>query len=163
MKKITLSFGENLNQAMDQQAKALLGADLVIRSRQPLTDEAQSLMDSLGGKQSREVRFSSMVRFPNSNAMRLVQVRALEKNFPYYGKLKTEPYQAAQTFFNSPAALVDERILQQYTIQIGDSVKIGEANFVVAGKLTKIPGEAIVTSLIAPKIYISIFNIIRTI
>lgn len=156
------SFGDNLNQAMNQQAKALLGADLVIRSRQPLTNEAQSLIESLGGKQSREVRFSSMVRFPNSNTMRLVQVRALEKNFPYYGRLTTEPHQAAQTFFNSPAALIDDRILQQYAIKIGDSVKIGEATFIVAGKLTRIPGEAIVTSLIAPKIYISISYLEQT-
>ena len=53
------SFGENLDRAMNQQAKALLGADLVIRSRQPLTAEAQALLKSLGGEQSQEVRFAS--------------------------------------------------------------------------------------------------------
>ena len=149
------SFGENLERAMNQQAKALLGADLVIRSRQPLTAEAQALLKSLGGEQSQEVRFASMVRFPDSNTMRLVQVRALQGDFPYYGKLETEPRQAAQTFLNSPAALIDDRLLLQYGTEIGHSVKIGEATFTVAGRLKRIPGEAIVASLIAPKIYIS--------
>jgi putative ABC transport system permease protein len=38
-----------------------------------------------------EVNFASMVAFPKSDASRLTQVRALEGNFPFYGKFETIP------------------------------------------------------------------------
>jgi putative ABC transport system permease protein len=42
----------------------------------------------------------------------------------------------------------------QFNAQIGDSLKIGEQEFRIAGKLRKVPGESLAFSLISPKIYI---------
>ena len=55
------SFQKNLEQTIDHQSKALLGADLVIKGRQPFAKETVELMKSLGGEQSRQVSISSMV------------------------------------------------------------------------------------------------------
>src|SRR5215470_2664580 len=60
------SFGRNLAQAVDEQAKTLLGADLVISSRQRFTPEEEQLFRAIGGVQSRQISFSSMIFFPNS-------------------------------------------------------------------------------------------------
>src|SRR5205814_10427438 len=49
------SFGASLVTAIDAQAKSLLGADLVLSSRQPFSPEAEKLLQSLGGTQSREI------------------------------------------------------------------------------------------------------------
>src|SRR5262245_46118729 len=79
------SFGVNLRQGLDFQAKTLLGADLVIRARQPFSDAAEQLFRTIGGEQARETSFSSMVLFPKTVATRLAQVRALEGRFPFFG------------------------------------------------------------------------------
>ena len=42
------SFGVNLRQGLDYQAKTLLGADLVIRARQPFNDAAEQLFAEKG-------------------------------------------------------------------------------------------------------------------
>src|SRR4051812_7495829 len=85
------SFGENLRSTIEQQAKTLLGADLVVAARDPFTPPMEELFREIGGQQSREVIFSSMVVFPKTGGTRLVQVRAVEPGFPYYGQFETQP------------------------------------------------------------------------
>ena len=80
------SLNRNLAQAIEEQAKALLGADLVINSRDPFTPEEDQLLQSLGSTQSREVAFPSMVYFSRTEGTRLVQIHALNGGFPYYGE-----------------------------------------------------------------------------
>src|ERR1700761_1623844 len=82
------SLGDNLNGAIAEQAKALLGADLVINSSEPFTDEANQLLQKLGGEQSREISFSTMVYFPRNGGTRLVQARALSGGVTVYGQLQ---------------------------------------------------------------------------
>src|SRR5450759_3142108 len=71
------SLNRNLAQAIEEQTKALLGADLVINSRDAFTPEEDQWLQGLSGEQSREVSFSSMIFFPRTEGTRLVQVRAL--------------------------------------------------------------------------------------
>ena len=92
---------ECLDRAIEEQAKSLLGADLVIGSRQPFSAEQDALFREIGGEQSRETSFSSMIFFSSGRGTRLVQVRALDGGFPFYGKLETEP--AGANCSSSPA------------------------------------------------------------
>ncbi|HUV12362.1 MAG TPA: FtsX-like permease family protein [Acidobacteriota bacterium] len=148
------SFGDSLLEAVDEQAKALLGADLSIRSRTAFDDNDESLLLEIGGNQSRQISFSSMAYFPAQNGTRLVQVRALEGEFPYYGELETTPAEAARTFRDGSFALVDNTLMLQFQAQVGDPVKVGSYTFQIAGRLSRIPGESAALSEIAPRIYI---------
>src|SRR5262249_7647675 len=64
------SFGRQLEDAVELQAKTLLGADLVISSREPFNDSQDRFLESIGSDQAREARFNSMVLFPGSEATR---------------------------------------------------------------------------------------------
>lgn len=147
------SFGQNLRWTIDQQAKSLLGADLVLAARDPFTPEMEQLFAEIGGEQTREVIFSSMVYFPKSEGTRLVQVRALGRGFPFYGDFQTTPRDASTNFQNG-GALVEQTLLYQFNSQPGDQVKIGELTMPIAGSLEKVPGENAVFSTIAPRVYI---------
>src|ERR1700738_2512627 len=103
----TLSFGYNLRSAIDDQAKTLVGADLVIRSHRPLTAPIRSILDSLHNRSSAECSFASMVYFIKSGGTRLVQVRALDGDYPFYGALETTPAAAGRSFRGGRQALVD--------------------------------------------------------
>jgi len=147
------SFGQNLRWTIDQQAKSLLGADLVLAARDPFTPEMEKIFEEIGGEQTREVIFSSMVYFPKTEGTRLVQVRALGRGFPFYGQFETTP-PSASTNFHSGGALVEQTLLFQFNSQAGEQVKIGELNLPITGSLEKIPGENAVFSTIAPRVYI---------
>ena len=85
------SFGENLEDAVDDEAKTLLGADLSFERRAAFSDKTEAMIDSLGGEQSRRVSFSSMAYFPKTGGTRLATVRAQEGSYPYYGAVETTP------------------------------------------------------------------------
>ena len=148
------SFRVNVQDAVNQQAKSLLGADLVISSSRPFSPETEEILTSIAGEQSREVNCASMAYLPKSAATRLVNVRALAGDFPFYGFLDTVPRQAAQTFRTGLSALVDDSLLLQFDAQVGDPIKIGDLTLQIVGRLKKIPGEAAVASLIGPRVYI---------
>lgn len=151
---IAFSFRENLLASIQAQSKSLLGADLALESREPLSADDETLMRTLGGDQSRQIGFSSMVFFPATGGSRLVQVRAISGKFPYYGALESEPAFSAASFHGGANALVDENVLLQYNAKVGEKIKIGNFEFVIAGKLRKIPGETLAFSLISPRVYI---------
>lgn len=148
------SLSDNVEKAVDEQAKDLLGADMVINSQHEFTEPEIVLMDSLGGDQSRVTSFSSMIYIPKNSGTRLVRVRALQGDFPYYGNFETKPTNAAIDFRSSQSALLEEALMLQFDIHVGDSVQIGAFTFQVAGALIKIPGEAALNSIFAPRVYI---------
>ncbi len=148
------SLGNNLHDEVNNQAAALLGADLDISSNQPATATVEKILDTIGETRSEERKFASMVLFTKSNGTRLVQVRALAGPFPYYGSLETSPEIAGISFRNKREALVDETLMLQYNASVGDSIKVGNINFAIAGKLLNAPGQTGLSSSIAPIIYI---------
>src|SRR5436189_1149637 len=54
------SLGTNLEKGIDEQAKGLLGADLIITGRNPLSEPVQKHVATLGAEIAREISFSSM-------------------------------------------------------------------------------------------------------
>ena len=148
------SLEDNLRRNVDLQAATLIGADLEISGNRPANDTIAQMMDSISTVQSHERGFASMIYFPKTNGARLVQVRALQGAFPYYGKLETVPANAQQTFRNRRAALLDRALMLQYDAKPGDSVEIGEMKFVIEGALLKAPGQTGLSASIAPVVYI---------
>lgn len=156
------SFRENLQASLQAQAKSLLGADLALDSRAPFSQEDETLIASLGGDQSRQIGFTSMAFFPRGGGSRLMQVRAIGGKFPYYGALETEPALSLADFHGGANALVDDNVMLQFNVQVGDRIKIGEQEFRIAGRLRKIPGETLAFSVISPRVYIPIDYLDRT-
>ncbi|MDJ1502685.1 ABC transporter permease [Xanthocytophaga agilis] len=153
------SFSDNLSQSIDDQAKELLGADLSLSSNKPLPDSTRNVFQKLGRKRSEEVGFASMVLFPHNNGTRLVQVKAISGGFPYYGTIETVPASASKAIQIANEkkirhALVDDALLVQFGVQPGDSVKIGDVTFYIAGRVNKMPGQTAITTTVTPTVYI---------
>lgn len=148
------SFREDLLGEINDQAKSLLGADIEIKGQQPLPDSLYQEFTSRAPKNSKELYFASMVYFPSSGGSRLIQVRALEGDFPYYGEIETEPKSASKEFRTGKYALVDEKMMLQYNVEVGDEVKIGAHTFRILGKLKKMPGQTGIRAAASPVVYI---------
>ena len=156
------SFRQSLSQSIDDQARSLIGADLVVESTRPFRAGDEAFLHSLGEAQAREVRFSSMAVFARSDSTRLVHLRALAGDFPFYGAMETVPASAARDFRAGGRALVEESLLLQFHAQVGDLLKIGDVQFTIAGALRKMPGEASASASFAPRVYIPLENLEAT-
>ena len=146
------SFGENLKKDIEDQSKELVGADLVLRNNKPLGAQPT---DSIATQTAEEVNFASMVAFPATGESRLTQVRMLEGDFPFYGKLETIPENAESTFRDGGRkALVEKLLMAQFNAVVGDSIKVGELTFVIEGELQKVPGQTGIAATVAPAVYL---------
>ena len=148
------SFSNNLKNNIGLQSKALMGADFLIDSNQPANERVVELMDSLGGYKAREVKFASMAAFPKSLSTKLVQVRAIEGNYPFYGELETEPKISAFDYQDKGGALVDATVMLQFDLKPGDSVKLGTTTFPILGALITAPGSTGIGATAAPPIVV---------
>jgi putative ABC transport system permease protein len=148
------SFGENLKENISLQSKSLMGADYKIDTNKPPNEKIRGIIDSLGGANSKEISFASMAAFPKTGAAKLVQVRGIEGDFPFYGDLETEPALAASQYQEQGAALVDATVMLQLGIQPGDSIKVGTISLPIGGALISVPGSAAIFSSIAPPVII---------
>jgi putative ABC transport system permease protein len=156
------SFRDNLEKDIDNQAKSLAGADLILDSRNAPEKGIQTLLDTLGDERSTERSFASMIYFVKNQGSRLVQVRAIKGKYPYYGTLETKPLNAGKDFQKGRMALVDKTLMLQYDANVGDSIKIGALNFKIEGALEEVPGQTGITSSIAPVVYIPLQYLEKT-
>ena len=157
------SLGDNLKRTVELQTKSLLGSDLTVTSSKKLPDETMAYFDTLGGELAREVSLGSMVSFPTrGNTRWRGQVRALEGNFPFYGALVTEPANAMKKLSQGGYAVIEQTLLAQFGVQIGDEVKVGKATLKVVGALKEIPGEPAAVAMMSPRVYMSTASLAET-
>jgi putative ABC transport system permease protein len=135
------SLRDNLRIAVEEQTKSLLGADL--------TDE-----------RAREISFNSMLILPGAGgATRLVQVRAIEGNFPFYGDFNTTPAGAREALRSGLNAVLEESLMIQFDLKPGDKVRLGTVEYTVTGGLRAIPGEATAVATMAPRVFVPLSTV----
>lgn len=150
------SFAENLSGLINQQAKSLLGADLVFQNRRPFDQTFEEKIRHVQTKgRAEEIVFTSMALFPKANRTRMVQVRGLTGDFPFYGKMEVTPEDARERLQKGGAvAIAEENLLAQFGAGVGDRIRIGEQEFEVIGKLARVPGESGTFATFAPRVFV---------
>lgn len=154
-------FSQNLKDNIQRQSKSLMGADFIIDSRKKPNEKAQEIIDSLKPNAS-EVNFVSMIAFPKNGGTKLVKVRGLEGDFPFYGTITTNPIEAANNYQEKEGALVDATLMLQFGIEPGDSIKVGKVTLPIAGALKSIPGSTAISTSVAPPVIIPFHFIEKT-
>src|ERR1041385_1486034 len=139
------SFTQNLRTSVAEQARSLLGADISFRSNRALTPRVNALLDSLiapdsgkahprGGRRALQISFVGMADLPRTARVRLVQVRAVEGGYPFYGAIATEPRGKWRSFADSDGVLVDPVLLSALNARIGDTLALGNGRFPIVGE-----------------------------
>lgn len=132
------SFSDRLSRTMEYRASELIAGDLTVFSTRALSDEYIQYAQSLGLNTSTALGFSTMA-YANEQ-LQLIRVRSVEDNYPlkgfnqvangFYAQASTE----TQLVKLAPAlgkVWAEERILQKLNAKLGDTIEIGNAEFVV--------------------------------
>lgn len=152
------SFSLNVTRSIKEQSRALLGGDIAFTSRRPMSTEQKAIIDSVQKKTKAELArvttFPSMALVQRSGKTRLVQVRAVTPNFPFYGVITTTPANRWRLLQAGAFALVDPSLLVALNAHIGDTVSLGMMRFVIGGTLKDVPGTPGVAEIIGPRVFI---------
>ena len=137
-------FAERLQGAMQLRASEFLAADLILSSSEPVLAKQLNLVqnDSLNSAQT--VQFASMLA--TDDGIQLASVKAVDDHYPLRGILRssTELYGAEVSGGRPQSGEVwpDAELTSSLALQLGDSVEIGAASFIVSRILTYEPDRA---------------------
>ena len=164
------SLNRNLGDAVETQAKDLLGADLMLNSRRPFVEahdpekwaepegdteaEARKILEAIPGERAFEVSFTTMIFVPEGEGSRLVNVRATDPAYPFFGEVETAPADAWARFQRGEGVVLEGSIAAQFGIEAGDLVKLGSLEVKVLGLLVKSPPQASRFAAFAPQVFL---------
>ena len=169
---------EVLDRSLQSRTQAVLGADIGLSSRRPLNDEAvlkaqEVLTQSVETSQARKtapktemIEIYSMIATP-SGASRLVQVKAIDAAFPFYGHIELKkggpqkPGGAAYDLHQGEKIWLYPEVLFQLGINVGEKVVLGGTEFTVSDVVKDDAAAGISTSM-APRVYIGLNQLIKT-
>lgn len=151
------SFSADVRRTVIHQARTLLGADLELERSSPL-DSLAAVLDSArrgGTSVSHVTSFGSMVLAPRSGRTRLVEIRAVDGAFPYYGTVRTAPPGLWASLPTARGLLVDSAVLITLATRVGDTLAVGDARFPIAGAVTETPGEVGLRTALGPRVFLA--------
>jgi putative ABC transport system permease protein len=164
------SLIENVRSVFAQQARALIAADLVLSSNQPLPPAlARTIADRLqahGAVGSRGVELATMVRpsSPGSDVpARMVELRAVEQGFPYYGTLELQDGpRFDHGLLRGFRVLVRPELLSDLGLRVGDALLIGSRRFTIAGVIGAEPGRRLGAFSLGPRVFVDLADLEQT-
>ncbi|MCV2883847.1 FtsX-like permease family protein [Aestuariibacter sp. AA17] len=135
-------FSERLQSALTAQTAEFLAADRVLDSRQPVNDEWIDKAQSMALNTTHVVHTRSMI-FANDNLL-LGRMRAVTPGYPLKGEVKISdaPFTQGQVTTEQPQpgeVWAESRVLQSLGAKIGDTLEVGDAQFVLTNVITDVP------------------------
>ena len=152
-------FKGSMESSLETQAKSLLGADLVVSSRFPISSaQKEEIKNKLPKIKSFAEGISTVSMIASKKRARLMELVKINEGFPYYGGLvfkDKSTYPSKEVLPKPNEVWVYQEVLNLLGLKLGDSLKIGKANFVVKKIIEEDSLKTISFSGFLPKVYIS--------
>ena len=156
------SLKTSVERGIASEAKSLLGADLRVSSRKEISRDELDRLSQMASRTSRETSFPSMMRFLPEKGARLMQVRGIQGEYPYYGEVETRPADAWARLQEEGGVLLEPAILDQFSVAVGDEVELGGVRLRILGVVDKPAPRGNRFSGFAPEAYVRLGDIERS-
>ncbi len=156
-------FTDRVNQALTTEASQLLAADLVLTADHEVNKEFLAEAQRRGLTPVRTLVFPSMVLSTTGN--QLAEIKAVAPGYPLRGKLRLQSGQGEQVVAGIPepgTAWLDDRLLAQLQLAVGDSLELGSSRFKVAAVLSFEPDRGGGMFSIAPRLMMNAVDLKAT-
>jgi putative ABC transport system permease protein len=154
------TFKTSLDNSFQQNAKSYLSADLAISARKMFSEAERENFQKLVGEnipRSRIWELFSMVATNESS--RLVQVKAIDEQFPFYGILKLGSGRViqqgdAKELNQKKIVWVYPELLMQLKVQVGQTLTIGDEPYLIADTIVEDSSQGFRVTSIAAKVFV---------
>jgi putative ABC transport system permease protein len=154
---------QSVRQTFAGEARSLIAADAIVASNQPLkpesVDKIAARLAAAGAESTRSVEMATMVRAAEREGgrARMVELRAVEAAFPYYGQLKLADGVAYRhDLLRGFGTLVRPELLSQLDLRVGDAITIGSQRFTIRGVIESEPGRRLGAFSIGPRVFVDL-------
>ncbi len=144
-----------------ENANQLLTSDLAVTSRRDLFPQEKASLDKIlevyPHQKYKMIDIYSMVFHTRAKASRLVEIRATEKGFPFYGELKVD-----SGTFNSEKLYISKDLADLWSVEANDELKVGDVTMRVSGVMLDDSSMGLRGFSLAPRIYFPLSRLSKT-
>ena len=154
-------FKGTMEKSLGTKARVLLGSDLVVSSKFPISNDQKKLITESIPKTENVFDGVSMMSMVSSSVRsRLTQVAMIENGFPYYGGMTFTDGSSYKKNGQESAPSENEiwiypEVLNQHKSKIGDTLKIGKSKFVITKVIQEDSFKSLRFSGFIPRVYMS--------
>jgi putative ABC transport system permease protein len=166
-------FASHVDRAVTKEARGLLGGDAEVRASRPLSTKGREVVASLVERGITTTHVSELVAMAaridavsgSAQATQIVELKAVESSYPFYGTLKLEPAPSLDRLLHPDiaqcggtpclGAVVQESLLVRMGLSVGRRLKIGEAEFLITGIVRMEPDRMANAFSLGPRVFIS--------
>ena len=142
----------SITQGVLDEGKVILGGDISFGTLQrPLAPDERAFVEGLG-ETARSTTMRAMSRTLDNSEQVLVEAKAVTPNYPLVGTLVTDPPFTAAELAASGGVAVDPILLSRLQVEIGESIRIGTADFPVVATVVDEPDRASHGFLFGPRV-----------
>jgi putative ABC transport system permease protein len=152
---------QSVRGALSGEARALMASDAMVTSNRPFTGHVLQTLDAeqQAGRilaRSEAVEVATMVRpaDPAKQTSRMVELRAVQEAFPYYGTMTVDGRPYAHELLKGRGVLARPELLPQLGVNVGDRIQIGTELFQIRGIVTAEPGRRLGAFTLGPRVFI---------
>ena len=158
---------QSVRQGLTREARAMTGADVVVRSDRPLGDAiraavARERATGRVGIVSEAVELVTMVRPAGVATTRIVELRAVESTFPLYGTMTLQGKSYSHELLRGHGVLVRPELLAQLNLHVGDDLLIGTQRFQIRGVIQSEPGRNLGAFSLGSRVFIDLADLPST-
>ena len=160
---------QSVRQVFAGEARALITADAIITSNRAFDEKVDAAIDerlrTAGASSLMSVEVATMVRGADTASLttRMVELRAVERGFPYYGEMKLAGGQRFDySLLENFGVLVRPELLAQLKLAVGDAIRIGTQRFTIRGVIEAEPGRRLGAFSMGPRVFISYADLGKT-
>lgn len=158
------SLRESTENFINQDSKTLVGGDIIIESNRVFSKNLSSKLNEIEENYnitiSNRLEFTSIAFSKKSNSSLLTQVKAIERAHPLYGSIQLAS--GEKYLLESYGVIVEENLLSQLNLSIGDKLQLGNVEFEIQDVLISEPDSPLNLFSLGPKILLPMENINET-
>ena len=160
---------QSVRQTFAGEARGLITADAIITSNQAFKPELTATIDrrlaEAGATSIQSVEMATMVRAADrdDSRTRMVELRAVEPGFPFYGRMRLAGGQAfTPELLAGGGVLIRPELQAQLGVQVGDRLLIGRTRFEIRGLIDSEPGRRLGAFSLGPRVFVSLADLQQT-
>lgn len=149
---LTLLLTSASSRLIADQARELLGGDVVVESNAPIdTTRVLERLGTVPNAESKQLSFTATIA--SEGGATAVSIRAVDAAYPLYGSVTME--KGAYAYPNEDEIILDQAGAEQLRVGVGESVQFGEATYIVSGIVVTEPTSIITGFRFLPRVLMS--------
>jgi len=161
------SLIQSVREGLTREARAMTGADVVVRSDRPLGEAVRAAVErerETGRVEtvSEAIELATMVRPDGGQTTRMVELRAVQEAFPLYGTLTLQEGVYSHDRLRGGGALVMPELLAQLGLEVGDGLMIGTRRFEIRGVIASEPGRNLGAFSLGSRVFVDLADLADT-